>query len=68
MLATGGRLVAVISHLRAVAEQIPDVLAVTRTAQGSTARWLTNAERAQVAEADVVDADETLAALSGLLE
>ena len=67
-LASGGRLVVVISHLRAVAEQVPDVLAVTRATTGSTARWLTNAERVQVAEADAVAADETLAALSGLLE
>ena len=67
-LASGGRLVAVISHIRAVAEQVLDVLAVTRTPTGSTARWLTGPERAQVAEADTTDGDQARGALAGLLE
>lgn len=60
LLASGDRLVAVISHIRAVAEQMQHVLAVTRTATGSDARWLTPAERAEVAGAD--------AAMAGLLD
>ncbi|MCA9729309.1 MAG: SMC family ATPase, partial [Candidatus Eisenbacteria bacterium] len=43
--ASAGRLVAVISHLHAVAEAIDDVLLVTRDASGSRARWLGGAER-----------------------
>jgi exonuclease SbcC len=44
-----GRLVAVISHLRAVAESIEDVLHVQATPEGSTARWLDAAERSALA-------------------
>ena len=43
---TGGdKLVAVISHLHAVAEALEDVMWVERQPDGSTARWLTAAER-----------------------
>jgi len=37
--ASGGRLVAVVSHIRAVAERIETVLEVTRSASGSRAEW-----------------------------
>jgi len=40
-----GRLVAVISHLRTVAENIEHVLQVTKTPRGSQARWLAPEER-----------------------
>lgn len=41
----GNKLVAVISHLHAVAETVEDVMWVERQPDGSTARWLTAAER-----------------------
>ncbi|HWN66388.1 MAG TPA: SbcC/MukB-like Walker B domain-containing protein, partial [Haliangium sp.] len=44
-----GRLVAVISHLRAVAESIDNVLYVESTPEGSNARWLDPAERSAMA-------------------
>jgi len=43
--ASEGRLVAVVSHVRAVAERIETVLEVTRTAAGSRAGWRGGAER-----------------------
>ncbi|WP_162829995.1 AAA family ATPase [Amycolatopsis palatopharyngis] len=46
--ADGGRLVAVISHMRDVAENFDNVLMVTRSLGGSQARWLTPSERDQV--------------------
>ncbi|WP_030792751.1 AAA family ATPase [Streptomyces sp. NRRL S-920] len=46
----GDRLVMVISHLHAVAEAVDDVLWVERTAAGSSARWLTLAERDDIAQ------------------
>lgn len=58
MVATRGRMVGVISHVRAVAEQFDNVLAVTREETGSRAVWLSNQQRQDVA------AD----ALSGLLD
>jgi exonuclease SbcC len=48
--AAKGRLVAVISHLHAVAENIERVLLVTRTPTGSRAQWLSDAERAQLVD------------------
>lgn len=47
-----GRLVAVISHLRAVAETIEDVLHVVRGPDGSKARWLTAQERDALLNSD----------------
>lgn len=44
-----GRLVAVISHLRTVAESIENVLYVEATPEGSNARWLDPAERSAMA-------------------
>lgn len=41
----GNKLVAVISHLHAVAEAVEDVMWVERQPDGSTTRWLTAAER-----------------------
>ena len=65
-VAASGRMVGVISHVRAVAEQIDQVLAVTRDAAGSRARWLTGAERQQLVESET--GWEAASALGGLLE
>ncbi|MFH8443419.1 AAA family ATPase [Streptomyces sp. NPDC018026] len=51
--AGGDRLVMVISHLHAVAEAVDDVLWVERTAVGSSARWLTPAERDDMVQDDL---------------
>ncbi len=61
-----GRMVGVISHVSAVAEQIDDVLAVTRPSTGSQATWLSRAERQELARADI--GSEGAAALAGLLD
>ena len=50
MVSTRGRMVGVISHVRAVAEQIDNVLAVTREEAGSKAMWLTEDQRRSMAE------------------
>ena len=50
MISTRGRMVGVISHVRAVAEQIDNVLAVNRDEAGSKARWLTEEQRRSMAE------------------
>ena len=65
-VAAGGRMVGVISHVRAVAEQIEHVLAVTRGATGSRAEWLTNRQRQRLSESDT--GWEAASALAGLLE
>ncbi len=65
-IAAGGRLVGVISHVRAVAEQIDHVLAVTRSATGSEAEWLTSRQRQHLSESDT--GLEAASALAGLLE
>ena len=65
-VAAGGRMVGVISHVRAVAEQIEHVLAVTRSATGSRAEWLTSRERRQLSESDT--GLEAASAMAGLLE
>ena len=65
-VAAGGRMVGVISHVRAVAEQIEHVLAVTRGATGSRAEWLTSQKRQQISESDT--GLEAASALAGLLE
>ena len=65
-VAARGRMVGVISHVRAVAEQIDDVLAVTRDATGTRTRWLTGTQRQQLAESDT--AWEAASALGGLLD
>ena len=59
-------MVGVISHVRAVAEQIEYVLAVTRSATGSKAEWLTNRQRQRLSESDT--GLEAASALAGLLE
>ena len=64
--AASGRMVGVISHVRAVAEQIDHVLAVARDAAGSRARWLTGAQRQQLVESET--GWEAASALGGLLE
>ena len=65
-VAARGRLVGVISHVRAVAEQIDHVLAVTRGATGSRVEWLTSRQRRQLSESDT--GLEAASALAGLLE
>ncbi|RBM08666.1 AAA family ATPase [Streptomyces sp. PT12] len=55
------RLVMVISHLHAVAEAVDDVLWVKRTTAGSSARWLTPAERDELAQADLASGLQALA-------
>ena len=49
----GGRLVIVISHMRAVAESIGNVLIVTRDSSGSQARWASDVERSQLVDDDL---------------
>ncbi len=61
-----GRMVGVISHVAAVAEQIDDVLAVTRTASGSQVTWLSRSQRHELARGDT--GLEGASALAGLLE
>ncbi len=65
-VAAQGRMVGVISHVRAVAEQIDHVLAVTRTAAGSQAEWLSSAQRNRLSLSDV--GSEASTAMQGLLE
>ena len=65
-VADRGRMVGVISHVRAVADEIDNVLAVTRTAAGSRVEWLSRAGRGQLARSDVGSA--AAAAMEGLLE
>ena len=66
MVAGTGRMVGVISHVGAVAEQIDDVLAVTRDATGSQVTWLSRARRRELARADA--GMEGGSAFAGLLE
>jgi len=61
-----GRMVGVISHVGAVAEQIDDVLAVRRGATGSRVTWLSRAQRQELARSDT--GLEGASALSGLLD
>ena len=65
-VAAGGRMVGVISHVRAVAEQIEHVLAVTRHATGSRVEWLTGKQRQRLSGSDT--GLEGASALAGLLE
>ncbi len=65
-VAAGGRMVGVISHVRAVAEQIDHVLAVTRGTAGSRAAWLSNEQRRHLSQSDANW--EVSAAMEGLLE
>jgi exonuclease SbcC len=60
-VAATGRLVAVITHIRAVAEQIDHVLSVTREPTGTQTEWLSPSARSTLAEGD-------LSAPGGLLE
>ncbi len=65
-VAARGRMVGVISHVRAVAEQIDDVLVVTRGAAGSRVAWLSNAQRRRLSHSDA--GWEAAGALEGLLD
>jgi DNA repair protein SbcC/Rad50 len=65
-VAARGRMVAVISHVRAVADQVTHVLAVTRGVTGTQASWLNPHQRSQIATGDLES--DTASALSGLLD
>ena len=60
-VAATGRMVAVITHLRAVAEQIDDVLSVTCEATGTNVAWLDASARSALSERE-------LSVRGGLLE
>ncbi|HZM74559.1 MAG TPA: SMC family ATPase [Candidatus Limnocylindrales bacterium] len=47
---TAGRLVVVISHMRAVAQHVPALLRVTKSTTGSSVRWATESELADLAD------------------
>lgn len=49
----GGRLVAVISHMRAVAESIGNVLIVTRDSTGSHVHWASESQRSRLVDEDL---------------
>ncbi len=66
LVAGTGRMVGVISHVGAVAEQIDDVLAVTRTPSGSRVTWLSRAQRQELARSDA--GLEGASAVAGLLD
>lgn len=66
LVAGKGRMVGVISHVGAVAEQIDDVLAVTRSATGSRVTWLSGAKRRELVRSDA--GLEGASALAGLLD
>ncbi|MGC4755646.1 AAA family ATPase [Micromonospora trifolii] len=51
----GGRLVAIISHMADVVDEIDDVLIVNRTNAGSTATWLTPEERKRLTDGGYPD-------------
>ena len=63
MVAAGGQMVVLISHVQAVAEQVANVAAVTRTPAGSRIEWLSDADRRRLGEADAA-----ASGLGGLLE
>jgi exonuclease SbcC len=58
--AGGDKLVAVVSHLHAVAEAVEDVMWVERHPEGSRARWLTAAERDELVREEVASGLLTL--------
>ena len=63
MVAAGGRMVVLISHVQAVAEQVAHVAMVTRTHTGSRIEWLSEGQRRQL-----VETEAGAASLGGLLE
>lgn len=65
-VAAKGRMVGVISHVRAVAEQVDHVLEVERTASGSRAKWLSRDQRQGISRSDAEW--EASAAMEGLLD
>lgn len=67
MVAGKGRMVGVISHVRAVAEQVDHVLAVAGDATGSRAAWLTASQRRDMSVGDAASSVVS-EALAGLLE
>ena len=66
LVAGTGRMVGVISHVAAVAEQIDDVLVVERNVSGSKVHWLSRTERQELARGAA--GMEGASALAGLLE
>ena len=65
-VAATGRMVAIISHIRAVAEQVEHVLAVTREATGTRVHWLDVDERNRLSESESMSA--VSGALAGLVD
>ena len=66
VVSAAGRMVGVISHVAAVAEQIDDVLAVMRGASGSAVQWLSRAQRQEFARSDA--GADGASAMAGLLD
>lgn len=64
-VSAGGRMVAVITHVQAVAEQVEHVLAVTRTPTGTEVDWLSAAQRLDAADGELTE--ELSGAVGGLL-
>jgi exonuclease SbcC len=51
--AAGGRLVAVVSHLKAVAERIDSVLVVRRSPSGSVVHWANAADKSEMLQEEI---------------
>jgi DNA repair protein SbcC/Rad50 len=64
-VSAGGRMVAVITHVQAVAEQVEHVLAVTRSSTGTEVDWLTASQRLDAADGELTE--ELSGAVAGLL-
>jgi exonuclease SbcC len=52
---SAGRLVVIISHMRAVAQHVPALLKVEKTPAGSTIQWADDEERADLADGSYLD-------------
>jgi len=57
---SAGRMVAVISHVKAIAERIDDVMVVMSKPHGSDVAWLDGVARESLAEGDIQDALDRL--------
>jgi DNA repair protein SbcC/Rad50 len=64
-VSAGGRMVAVITHVQAVAEQVEHVLAVTRHSTGTEVDWLSASQRLDAADGELTE--ELSGAAAGLL-
>ena len=52
LAAAGGRMVVLISHVQAVAEEVTHVAVVSRTVSGSRVEWLSDTQRRRMGEAE----------------